>query len=378
MVGLAPTQLLILQPTPFCNLDCTYCYLPHRANRRVMQDKTLAAIGKAIVASPSFDDRTTLVWHAGEPCVLPASWYRAASQTIEAAAGRPLGVQSFQTNGTLIDDAWVEYFREPGVRVGVSLDGPADIHDCRRKTRSGRGTHALTMRGIERLRAGGVAFHVIAVITENALAAPERVATALMESGAELIGLNVEEVDGVNGASSLFRAASSEKYRAFLDRFLDTLDRASAPPLVREVARFHNILAYGADERRAHHQENVPGAIITVGVGGEVSTFSPELLGLPARDRNNYCFGDVHTMTDVSEIFLSTAFLRAYREIRTGVSHCRENCTYFGICGGGAPANKLGEHGRFDVGETMHCRLTVQATFEALLERGGAARDRAS
>ena len=83
-------------------------------------------------------------------------------------------------------------------------------------------------------------------------------------------------------------------------------------------------------------------------------------------------------MSDISEIFFNAAFLRAYREIRTGVSHCRKNCTYFGICGGGAPANKLGEHGRFDVGETMHCRLTVQATFEALLERGGAARDRAS
>lgn len=369
MVALTPTQLLILQPTPFCNLNCFYCYLPHRSDRSVMQDRTLAAVGRAIVASPSFDSRTTLVWHAGEPCVLPADWYQAATEKIEAAAGRSLGIQSFQTNATLIDDDWVEYFRQPNVRVGVSLDGPAEIHDSRRQMRSGRGTHAAAMRGITRLRAAGVPFHVIAVISQQSLAAPEQVAEALVETGAASIGLNVEEIDGINRESSLFGAATSASYRAFLGRFLDALQHYDPRPRVREVMRFHDILVNGTDEWRAHHQENVPGAIVSVGVGGEVSTFSPELMSTTARDRSRHCFGDVHTMTDISEMFFNADFRRAYREIRAGVSLCRRNCIYFGICGGGAPANKLGEHGRFDVAETMHCRLTVQATVETLLAR---------
>ena len=228
-------QLLVLQPTPFCNLDCASCYLPHRTDKRVMQAEVLEGIGRAVVASPSFTDETTVVWHAGEPCVLPAQWYRAARGQIEAAAGRRVLRQAFQTNATLIDDAWIELFREPGVCVGVSLDGPAEIHDRRRKTRSGRGTHAAVLRGIARLRAGQVPFHVIAVVTAASLEAPDAVARALIESGAESIGLNVEEIDGVNGASSLFRAVDDEGYRRFLDRFLDAVERAENPPRIREV-----------------------------------------------------------------------------------------------------------------------------------------------
>lgn len=333
-----------------------------------MQDRTLEAVGRVIVSSPAFKHDSTLVWHAGEPCVLPASWYRKAAETISNGSGRRIAHQSFQTNATLIDDEWVELLQEPGIAVGVSLDGPPEIHDRHRKARSGRGTYALTMRGIAKLRAGGIPFHVIAVISEHSLGVPEKLAEAFIESGAASIGLNIEEIDGANETSSLADAAN-ERYRAFLDRFLTALERAGNPPFVREVNRFRSLLASGIDEHRAFHQESVPGAIVSVGVDGRVSTFSPELLATPGKDSARYCFGNVNSMTDIAEMFFNRAFLRAYRQIRYGVRLCRGNCTYFGMCGGGAPANKLGEHGRFDVGETMHCRLTVQTTFETLLGR---------
>ena len=343
-----------------------------------MQPQTLAAVGRVAVASPSFVNETTLVWHAGEPCVLPADWYRAARAQIEVAAGRPLGRQAFQTNATLIDDAWIALFREPDVSVGVSLDGPAEIHDCRRKTRSGRGTHAATQRGIARLRDGGVRFHVIAVVTAASLDAPEAVAQALIESGAESIGLNTEEIDGVNATSTLFDTGGVERYSRFLDRFLDTVERADSPPRIREVDRFHDILAHRIDERGTCHQESVPGAIVSIGVDGQVSTFSPELLGIASERHGNFCFGNVHEMTDVSQMFLSKAFLRTHREIRAGVRACRASCAYFAICGGGSPANKLGELGRLDATETMHCRLTMKAAFEAMLTRAKVSRRLAS
>jgi uncharacterized protein len=176
----------------------------------------------------------------------------------------------------------------------------------------------------------------------------------------------------------LFEPRSIERYSRFLHRFLDTVERADSPPRIREVDRFHDILAHRVDECGACHQENEPGAIVSVAVDGQVSTFSPELLGVASSRHRNFCFGDVHKMTDISQMFLSKAFLRTHREIRAGVRACRARCAYFGVCGGGSPANKLGELGRLDAAETMHCRLTMKATFETMLARAAVSRRLAS
>jgi sulfatase maturation enzyme AslB (radical SAM superfamily) len=66
---------------------------------------------------------------------------------------------SFQTNGTLIDEAWCAFFAEERVNVGVSVDGPKHLHDRNRLTRSGRGTFDKTIAGIRLLRRNGVPFH---------------------------------------------------------------------------------------------------------------------------------------------------------------------------------------------------------------------------
>ncbi len=334
-----------------------------------MSDKTLSAVGRVICASSSFNKDSTIVWHAGEPCVLPVKWYRSAKQKIENAADCQIGLQSFQTNATLIDDTWIDFFKEPEVRVGVSLDGTAEMHDNGRLTRSGKGTFDLAMRGIKRLADNGIEFHVICVVTSASLAAPEAMAETLIDTGAASIGLNVEEIEGINQKSSLFDFGSASAYRQFLERFLNTIDRAESSPRVRDVERFHDVLANGMNNKDQRHQENAAGAIISVSVDGSVSTFSPELLGIESTDYSNFKFGNVHQMMDVSEIYLNRAFTRANRDIGYGVRQCKQRCAYYGICGGGSPANKHGEFGRFDVAETRHCELSVKETFETMLAR---------
>ena len=104
-------QLLVVQPTPFCNIDCRYCYLPDRTNKAVVAEATLANLFSQVFASGWVRDGVTIVWHAGEPMVLPIDFYRRAFRLIDGL--KPAGValsHSFQTNGTLIDDAWCEFF----------------------------------------------------------------------------------------------------------------------------------------------------------------------------------------------------------------------------------------------------------------------------
>lgn len=369
MPAMSPIQLLVVQPTPFCNLDCTYCYLPDRFNKATMHPDTLSAIGTSIVASHLFTDDTTVVWHAGEPCVLPPDWYRNALEKIQQAAGRTVPRQAIQTNATLLTDDWVDFIRERDISVGVSLDGPEWINDARRVTRSGAGTYRKTQEGITRLRRAGVPFHIIAVVTADALKNPVAFAKSLAETGAYSIGLNIEEIDGVNQSSSLFDAGTQQTYSRFLNRFMDTIEALPEPPKLREYDRFLATLRQGACITQ--HMENAPGAIISVSRTGDLATFSPELLGTKSERYGNFEFGNVREVGDVAAMFLNASYLKALVDIHSGVANCRKTCSFFGVCGGGSPSNKLGENGRFDSTETEFCRVSVKATYETFLERVG-------
>lgn len=335
----------------------------------MMSAQTLAAIGHTTVGSHLFNDETTLVWHAGEPCVLPPDWYRNAIDILEQNAGRKIPRQALQTNATLLSDDWIEFIKQADISVGVSLDGPEWINDARRVTRGGAGTFKRAQEGMEKLRAAQIPFHIIAVVTADALAHPVEFAHALADTGAYSIGLNIEEIDGTNTRSSLFDASPEDRYGAFLSQFMDGIERLDTPPKLREYDRFLAALKNGT--RTTRHMENVPGAIVSVGRDGALTTFSPELLGTSSDRYNDFVFGNVHDLSDVARMFLNSNYLKALVDVHSGVTKCRKSCRYFGVCGGGSPSNKLGENGVFDSTETAFCRLSVKATFDAMLARTG-------
>src|SRR5205814_8388215 len=77
-----PLQLLVVQPTPFCNLDCSYCYLPDRDNKKVMASGTLETLARKVFAADLPARQLSVVWHAGEPLVVSTTWYEQAFATI--------------------------------------------------------------------------------------------------------------------------------------------------------------------------------------------------------------------------------------------------------------------------------------------------------
>src|SRR5208283_2213465 len=116
-------EILVLQPTPFCNIDCDYCYLPNRNDKRRMGLETIRAAVALVFNGGLVKNRLSVVWHAGEPLVLPVAYYERALVAIEETVdGRAEIQHSFQTNGTLIDDAWCLFFKQPTMRVGLSID----------------------------------------------------------------------------------------------------------------------------------------------------------------------------------------------------------------------------------------------------------------
>lgn len=364
-----PLDLLVVQPTPFCNLDCSYCYLPDRGSRRRMSDAVLERVFERVAESELARRPYTVVWHAGEPLVLPPAWYEGAFARAarHGRADAPV-THSFQTNATLLDDGWCELFLRHGVRVGVSVDGPAFLHDARRRTRSGRGTHARVMAGLCALRRHGVPFHVITVLTREALDYPDEIFAFYVEHGIEHVGLNVEEIEGPNERSSLAASDAVARYRAFMSRFFD-LAMAEDPPLrVREFGSMIAATLHAAPERPSPAQEATPFAIVSVDTQGDFSTFSPELLGLPSERYGGFAVGNV--MRDsFADAARSPRFLAMAADVAAGVGRCAASCAWFRFCGGGAPANKHFENGSFDSTETLFCRLHRQALADVVLDK---------
>jgi uncharacterized protein len=364
-----PLELLVLQPTPFCNINCSYCYLPDRQSTKQMSLQTLEQTFAWVFASGLVRESFVLLWHAGEPLVVPPAFYEQAIDLL-ARHNRP-GVSVYhalQTNATLIDADWCRFFVENDLHPGVSVDGPAFLHDRHRRTRQGKGTLDRVLRGIRLLQEHGVPFYVISVLTADSLLYPDELFDFYQAQQIQTVAFNVEEIEGPHVTSSLLGVEMRERFRRFFSRFMDLALAADPPLSVREFETSAVAILgprYGAGSRT---QENKPWAIVNVDCEGNFSTFSPELLGLSSPRHGPFALGHVGR-DSLEAVIASPRFQLLEDEIGRGVEQCRQTCPYFAFCGGGPPANKYFEAGTFATTETLFCRLHKQVCLDVSLTR---------
>ncbi len=360
-------ETVVVQPTPFCNINCRYCYLPQRDLKTTMEQSTIATLFAKVFASGWACERLTVIWHAGEPLVLPVSYYETAFKAIEAL--RPPSVEvrhAFQTNGMLITPECCALFKDWNVGVGVSVDGPQALHDANRMTRSGRGTFDRTIAGIRLLRQENVPFHVISVLSRESMKAPEAMLDFYLSEEIEDICFNVEESEGAH-VSELFSAGDAERlFRDFLSRFWTLARQSGRVRFIREIDdMLPRIFRPGSCDMGNTQVE--PLGMLNVACDGAVSSFSPELLGLKNADYNDFIIGDIRT-DSLDAMLGSEAMAAMTRDIAAGVEICRKSCEYFSVCGGGAPVNKLSENGSFRSGATSYCRLTEMVPADLVID----------
>ncbi|MBW4551273.1 MAG: GRRM system radical SAM/SPASM domain protein [Aphanocapsa sp. GSE-SYN-MK-11-07L] len=364
-----PITLVIIQATSFCNLDCDYCYLPDRQSKKTLSLDLLEPIFKNIFASRFLTEDFTVCWHAGEPLAVPIQFYETALTKI-AELDQAFNLQryqigqSIQTNATLINQDWCDLFQKYQVSVGVSLDGPAFVHDAHRKTRSGLGTHASAMRGISYLKKNQIDFNVIAVISEASLDYADQIFNFFMENQITDVGFNVEELEGVHTVSSLAQAGIDEKYRAFIERFWQLTVQSGGAFKLREFERLGSLIY--TNQRFERRGLTNPFVMVNIDTEGNFSTFDPELLAVKTERYGDFILGNV--LTDTFESVCQTEkFQTIYQDIDAGVELCRNSCEYFGVCGGGAASNKYWENGTFRSAETIACKYYEKIITDVVL-----------
>jgi uncharacterized protein len=162
-------ELLIKPAGSACNLDCSYCFylekkhlLPRQASLR-MTDSVLERLVRQYIEARTGPE-VAFAWQGGEPLLMGLPYFRRAIHLQQQfARGRRIR-NTIQTNGTLLDDEWGAFLADNHFLVGISVDGPPDLHDPCRTDRLGRPTHAAVMRGLKILQKHGVEFNTLTAL----------------------------------------------------------------------------------------------------------------------------------------------------------------------------------------------------------------------
>jgi uncharacterized protein len=215
--AISPLDLLVIQPTPFCNLNCSYCYLPDRQNSKKISLEMVEKIFERVFASSVVQRPFSVAWHAGEPLVLPISFYEEAiALEKKHNINKVPVIHTVQTNGTTIDEKWCAFFKKHDVRMGLSVDGPEFLHDLNRKRRNGSGTFKRVLETVRLLNKEEIPFTVISVLTAKSLDHPDDLYDFYTSENIRSVGFNVEEVEGPHQSSSMQLPDARRKYARFL------------------------------------------------------------------------------------------------------------------------------------------------------------------
>jgi len=261
---------LMAKPTSYqCNLACDYCFylekeqgtLKSKQPRRHMDDKVLSSYIRQYIQC-SHGREVDFSWQGGEPTLAGLAFYQQVLVYQRQYADGKVIHNSIQTNGVLIDEQWARFLAENGFLVGISVDGPASLHDVYRKTRSGKSVFDRVINAITLLKKYRVEFNILTVVNNVTAEAPLDIYRFLTrELGAQFVQFIpvVEQRPSSRPAGELIHpqslgdraltpwSVSGEQYGRFINAIFDYWVRHDVGRVY--VQLFDNALAAWAGEK---------------------------------------------------------------------------------------------------------------------------------
>jgi uncharacterized protein len=165
-----PAYHLLTKPTgAVCNLDCKYCFflskeMLYPGSRFRMADEMLETYIQQLLESHRTTE-VTVAWQGGEPTLMGLDFFKRTVELVDQYKKPNQQINySIQTNGTLLDDAWAAFFKQQNYLVGLSVDGPRDLHDVYRVNKGGEGSFDQVMRGWEVLKKHQVEVNILCTV----------------------------------------------------------------------------------------------------------------------------------------------------------------------------------------------------------------------
>ncbi len=211
---------------PICNIDCEYCYylekdqLYPKGEPFKMTEPALESYIRQVIAS-SPGPQVDFMWQGGEPTLLGLDFFRRAVEIQQALLPKGWSAaNALQTNGTLLTEEWCRFLRRHQFLVGISIDGPAALHDRYRVDKGGRPTHHKVMRGLKLLQAHGVEYNVLCTVHAANAEKPLEVYRFFKEIGATWLQF-IPIVEHAGGTAASERSVGALQYGKFMSAIFD-------------------------------------------------------------------------------------------------------------------------------------------------------------
>lgn len=346
--GLRPFMVMIMKATRLCNLRCTYCNQWRDGPNQVMNFPVLARAIRDVLRAPGVQ-RVEFVWHGGEATLLPTAYYRKALWLQQQFRRAGQVVENvMQTNATRVSDEWLDFWTRYEFSVGVSLDGPPEIHDQRRLDKAGRPTAGRVRAGLERLQEAGIPHGVLLVVDEQIVEiGPRRLLDYLREISVTQVDLlNVLPRNTPRGTSLAGMYLSWPGYIDYLREMFrlwwsDYADQLS----IRELAGLLQQLT-GGPAFSCVFAGDCFGGFLTIDPSGDVSACDKYV------DDAEYVFGNL-LATNLAALKGSEQ-LRRIRSTNAAEVDPMRQCRWFAICQGACPHDRYtSARWRPDAG--VHC-----------------------
>ena len=224
----APFHVMAKPVGPICNIDCKYCFYLEKEklypekqqekNNWAMPEDVLEEYIKQKIGSTDLKEES-FTWQGGEPTLLGADYFRKAVKLQQKYSNGKKINNSFQTNGILLDNEWCKFFKDNSFLIGLSIDGPRELHDRYRVDKGGRPTFDRVMHGLSLLKKHNIDFNTLTVVQKDNSYYPIEVYNFLKEIGSgymQFIPI-VERVTRVNDNSIVSQSSvESEQFGNFL------------------------------------------------------------------------------------------------------------------------------------------------------------------
>ena len=216
---------------PICNIRCEYCFYlskeelfgnKNRSEYAMREDVLENFIRQYIEAQPEGIPEITFAWQGGEPTLLPQAFFEKAVEFEKKYAPPGMKVQNaFQTNGILVSRSRADWFAQNNFLIGISIDGPEDLHNRYRIDRAGKGTFRDVMAGLDNMKSAGVEFNTLTVVQADNGNHPQRVYDFLKSIGSRYFQF-IPIVEPLPGGGVTNRSVQPEQWGRFMTGIFDS------------------------------------------------------------------------------------------------------------------------------------------------------------
>ncbi len=324
-----------------CNLRCAYCYyLPtvdmykaqpgHSGDFR-MSLETYDLFAKQYLDRPL--QQIMFAWQGGEPTLMGLDWFRQAIAIQKKyVRENQLVENSFQTNGTLLDDTWCDFLREHNFLIGLSVDGPASYHDKYRRTPAGEPSHEKVQRGLKLLRKHGVEFNSLVVLSQSNVHDPDGVYRFLTNAGLRHVQLiPLLEYDR-HTFEPIPQAITGEQYGRFLCRIFDLWFEHNIGYIFVQIIEQTLATHLGVSPSLCIHMPTCGRALILEHNG---DLYACDHYPFPTDLRGNIHDKSLHEMVNAPEQ------LDFGRNKKTSLTQICRDCSYLPSCNGGCCKHRI-------------------------------------